>query len=112
MTKVIETFPEVEELIKTYKKETLIQKTLQMVQDTRDEDWIVNESHSDCRTKHCFLGWLDHWGMLGNGVNSDARSFLGRPPYEVNNGLDKRYSQPTPRQRMIAVLQDMIKAGY
>lgn len=31
---------------------------------------------------------------------------------DVNDGFFKAYSQPTPKQRVMALLDDMIAAGY
>lgn len=48
-----------------------------------------------------FGGLLDAWYIVFQATNINMT--------KVNDGLYSKYSQPTPKQRMVAFLQDVIK---
>ena len=69
-----------------------------------DEQWCVGAQESfdyGCALHLCYL--------RGNG-GEDAvalMSLLNRQAAKINDGLDPRYQQPTPRARIVAALMDV-----
>jgi hypothetical protein len=122
MTKLIETHPELEELINEYKTETVAEEALRMLEPIPEDDWCIchflNEQGKSCALGHWVkikTGFLD--SCIGDRYNQSLRiasvGFLQNMDIsKVNNGHHESYKQPTPKQRTIALLNDMIKAGY
>lgn len=130
MTKVIETHPELDELIKEYKTETVAEEALRILEPIPEEKWCTG-SFLDDKGKRCAIGHyihkktgrVDNDGDLFGGhtkcaIRISSIEFLNEGQMsiaDVNNGYFGTlhgYSQPTPKQRTIALLSDMIKAGY
>lgn len=125
MTKVIESHPELDELLKEFKTETAAEEAIRILEPIPDEKWIMGNWVSECGMKHCALGWINFKKHRCQNSHPDvshhSTNFLGPAPAtngfgsgiaNVNDGNDIRYQQPTPKQRVIALLRDMIKAGY
>ena len=104
-----------------------------------EEQWLAGILHSDDKTKHCAMGFIDNEGeddRLRHPSDSPMGQAIGlafaplftevriehrhlkpdntiphRGVYAlvmVNNALDPRYPQPTPRARVLAAIDDLI----
>lgn len=110
--------------------ETIAQEAKRLLEPIPEDDFIV-ESFSDQVSKCCAIGHFERSRSFdpsdfsifncGDFYHSDLRSrseeFLCEKGYggdisDVNNYTSKFYPQPTPKQRVIALLDDMINAGY
>lgn len=102
--------------------ETIAQEAKRLLEPIPDEQWLVGlygtSKNSNC---HCFLG---HWNLLHGGepdysehehiLNTHIRTFLKSrfiDGFSVNDGKCPQYQQSTPKQRVMALLDDMIAAG-
>lgn len=74
--------------------------------------WCINRRH-DSKGGHCAHGWcnLDDIGYSDeeNALRKLASFFGYYGVGPINNGDDKRYQQPTPKQRILAALYDIKK---
>jgi len=113
-------------------EKTVAQKTLEILSVVPSEDWIT-DLHTDLESKCCAIG---HYVRLTSNnpdnYNSDNCVDYNRAPIRnssseflnkihnlngidiahVNNKPVAKYTQDTPKERVIALLNDMIKAGY
>jgi hypothetical protein len=88
----------------TYNVDYFIQKFTAIPED----EWIEDGTLSDGRGKYCALGHCFEIGEV-----TDLRSLMKIiPAYtsRVNDGIDSRYPQPTPKQRILAALEDIKRA--
>lgn len=102
---------------------------LDYLQSMPEELWITDHFTAICDGKecHCAAGFIndkngDYIGEdyeLTSDIYNKARTFLPDSKGEytdtivrVNDGKEPKYQQPTPKQRVIALLTDMIVAGY
>lgn len=79
------------------------------------EEKIINYELNDTKGNHCANGWC--MINLNGEVNALGFLFTGRRKYStkvasINNGNDRRYQQPTPKQRILAALWDIKKLSY
>ena len=117
----------------TMTTETIAQEAKRLLEPIPEEQWTDEHGYSDGVSKCCALG---HWNRLhssnpnnyntincanGNADNQMADigdAFFNDPLFgyykiaEVNDGVDDRYPQSTPKQRIMALLDDMIAAGF
>lgn len=86
---------------------------------TTDDQWCCFV-RTDPEGRHCALGFCDPLDEAdgskpgdGNGPRAEAllNLFEANPwdciAVRINNGDDPRYTQPTPRARMLAALEDL-----
>lgn len=126
MTKVIESHPELDELLKQFKTETVAEEALRILEPIPEEKWCTG-ARTNFRGQHCALGHysMKHYGHPAETTGEDgplteklikrSNDFLGQELISIasiNNGDHGLYQQETPKQRTMALLQDMIKAGY
>lgn len=126
MTKVIETHPELEELLKEFKTETVAEEALRILEPIPEDEWCtgmrINDYGQCCSLGHYSMKQYGHPaenqgedGPLTRRLIIASNKFLGcliHTIATVNNMPFLAYRQPTPKQRVMALLSDMIKAGY
>lgn len=108
--------------------ETIAQEAKRLLEPIPEEEWLTGTYYED--NKCCAIGhirdksdrpigkWEDierdgsrFWFELR--LRTLAKEFLGELHItEVNDHRQARYPQTTPKQRVMALLDDMIKAGY
>lgn len=121
--------------------EQVAQQALNLVKDIPEQNWITGD-FTDEISKCCLHGHLTrltsnnpndykYSNCSDDGLNEshlskllrkNARAFMKEESIKssiyiatsagVNNGNVEHYNEPTPKQRSIALLNDMIKAGY
>lgn len=127
MTKVLENLRELDELLKEFKTETVAEEALRILEPIPEEKWCIG-AFLDDHGRSCAIGHymhkkhgsLDNDGDLWGGrtrcaLRKSSMAYLNEGQLsiaDVNNGNCIDYNQPTPKQRTLALLQDMIKAGY
>lgn len=125
MTKVIESHPELDELLKEFKTETVAHKCLEVFSQIPENLWAEN-GHMYDGDKACALGHYTllidrHWDCIDeNRLYKSVRLYCESRNIEtygfslltVNDMVTPLYPQPTPKQRVIALLKDMCAAGY
>lgn len=123
MTKVIESHPDLNKLLNEFKKETLAEEALRILEPIPEDHWCTGW-YSNSSGHHCALGWMGHAKNVKPQttrfpISDRVMEFLKSRGVkyclgitEVNDGELKLYPQTTAKQRIIALLQDMIKAGY
>lgn len=87
-------------------KET-IQQVLDVITPIPEDKWTI-KYHIDDKGRRCFYGHLNEINLnlskkireIGNNINLKFTS--------VNDGDDKKYQQNTPKQRVIAALNDLL----
>jgi len=79
-----------------------------------EENWLMGK-YSDGAGKKCALG---HCGVIHGWLDDSQAAALvfvlatqGANPVDVNDGHDVRYTQATPKQRILAALRDAQKGG-
>ena len=84
-------------------------------ENTAESEWQVNTVRNVGNTKNCVFGHLINW-FYGKDYTGDVSLAWDLFEemwttdfefYEINDGRDARYSQPTPRQRSIAHLKNL-----
>lgn len=100
--------------------ETKAQEARRLLGSIPEDQWHVGDYANKAKTKRCAAGHLftanpKEWTPNCNFYRL-VTEFLypGHRVYfsDVNDGLCKKYQQQTPKQRVIALLDDMIKAGF
>lgn len=104
--------------------ETIAQEAKRLLEPIPDEKWITQFYYSSSKPGcHCFIG---HYNVIhGLHPSADielcAYKIVGRistflkgigDAFDINDGNLTKYRQDTPKQRVIALLDDMIAAGY
>lgn len=129
MTKVIESHPELDELLKEFKTETVAEEALRILEAIPEEMWFTGCYYEFGGVRRCAMGWMyfskNKPIPIGCGgelpIAYKAHEFLNPKGTSVhhisgiasvNDGKNYKYQQPRPKQRVIALLNDMIKAGY
>jgi hypothetical protein len=76
-----------------------------------EDNWYTHEYTNNDGTKMCALGHCGSRQDEDDTSQSNAlRDILEHCVGSINDGSDSRYQQPTPKQRILAALND-IKAG-
>ncbi len=83
-----------------------LEEILYYLENTTEESWCTGV----VKTKdggNCFFGHLFDLGgnLLFNAFENIATTYM---VYPVNDGENSKYQQPTPKQRCIAYLKDLI----
>lgn len=114
------------------KNETIAQEAKRLLEPIPEEQWTDKHGYSDGVSKCCALG---HWNRLHRENVNDYHPFnccsgdhetdideICKQFFqsesgmwiltEINDAITGRYAQPTPKQRIMALLDDMITAGY
>lgn len=78
-----------------------------------EELWFVGDYISQCGTKRCAAGWCNEHINIRN-IESEKMAVVFEPLgrlviANINDGKDERYQQPTPKQRILAALNDIKK---
>jgi len=111
--------------------ETIAQEAKRLLEPIPEDQWMIND-FTDYRCKCCVIG---HYERLKSGspnnfsfencsdaissaLREQSRVYFTERGYEwtdiadVNNETSHNYHQPTPKQRVMALLDNMIAAGY
>lgn len=80
---------------------------------TSEDEWQLDVVRDKDNSRNCLFGHLVNWyyGKDYRGLVSDAWDFFESGwastffVYQVNDGRNPRYPQPTPRQRCLALLR-------
>jgi len=102
--------------------ETIAQEAKRLVEGIPDDRWVTG-TQEDNKGRRCLLGHLDVPSIfetrnisafLVARVPEFLNKHIGRKflTSEVNDGECPAYSQATPKLRSLALLDDMIAAGY
>ena len=70
-----------------------------------EENWICGiygKGYAHCTVGHCY----DGRSYIENPQVEPLFSIFGKYPFAINDGYDKNYQQPTPKQRILAALYD------
>ena len=117
--------------MKDIENETVAALAFRLLKRVPSRDWLIDE-FTDCKSKCCAIG---HYTRLTSENPQDynvsncsdvARAGCRYPSLRyqselylygdgvagVNNGDDLRYRQRTAKSRTMALLKDMMKAGY
>ncbi|RAN77982.1 hypothetical protein B5P43_18295 [Bacillus sp. SRB_336] len=92
-----------------------LQPFIQYLLDTDESEWRVDTVRNADNTENCLFGHLVNfiYGKDYKDSISRAWDFFEEAwsstyeVYDINDGKDKRYQQPTPRQRCIAFMKDL-----
>lgn len=102
--------------------ETIAQEAKRLLEQVPEEQWGVGMF--EWQGKCCMFGhWNTKSGRDAAYFGQECRCFMdkinsflgyssGNMGFRVNDGELKNYPQSTPKQRVMALLDDMIKAGY
>lgn len=83
--------------------------------NTDDADWQIDIVRDKNNERNCLFGHLVNW-YFGREYQGDITTAWDAfesiwsttfEVFEINDGRDKRYQQPTPRQCCIAFLKDL-----
>lgn len=107
--------------------ETICQEAKSFLKDIPAGKWTTNDYSSKKGNAHCALGWINleyaghpgRWSKQTYDLTSAVYQYLtkqGIGGYDaclanVNDGHIDFYPQPTPKKRVMALLDDCIKAG-
>lgn len=106
-------------------RESVAQEALRLLSSVPKEEWITGK-YTDRVGKCCGAGHYcrlkrnpESYSMsncsedLSFGFIIDIKRFLeGVDLFMVNDGGVEKYNQDNPKDRVIALLEDMVKAGY
>lgn len=73
---------------------------------TKEEEWWT-EDFTDGSGRYCALGHCGQTNLQDTEEGEALNDILSYQADEINDGLDPRYPQPTPRQRILAALRDI-----
>jgi len=111
-----------------------VKEVIQYLKKTRENTWCVGDQSNE-KGQHCAIGQISckpsspffrkstvyvseygpekrlytRNGALGDTLQCLCQDKLGVSLAAANNGCSPRYSQPTPRERSIAILKDLLK---
>lgn len=88
---------------------------IKYLENTTDNEWQTDFVRNSANSKNCLFGHLVNWfyGKDYDGVISPAWDMFEETwattfeIYEINDGRDKRYPQPTPKRRCIEHLKNL-----
>lgn len=108
--------------------ETIAQEAKRLLEPIPEEKWLSNK-FTDEISCCCAIGHYNRmksanpkdfsygncaWKDTEDAIRNESLKFLkfDGDIAVINNGLRETYPQPTPKQRVLALLDDMIAAGY
>lgn len=92
-----------------------LQPFIQYLQDTREDEWAIDVVRTKGNQQNCLFGHLVNW-YYGKGYQGDvslawdlfeemwSTTFF---VYEINDGRNPDYPQPTPKQRVLAFMKNL-----
>lgn len=95
--------------------ETIAQEAKRLLEPIPEEQWCTGESGdagAQCLLRHLGDSTVSIDNFLNTSSNFRRQFCIPELSFEINDGLCPKYPQETPKQRSIAFIDDMIKAGY
>ena len=89
----------------TYTKKYFISKFEAIPEDRWTAGYYVDDAGRCCAFGHCGVRPSDPGPAIGEEADALA-SLLHHLTASINDGQDDRYTQPTPKQRILAALRD------